>query len=158
LEHYFMSWGRSEDAMLGWDRRDQRSGRAGPPGGGYSALFGLQVLVVEDEVVAATVLEDMLADFGCTVAGVAGAVSEALLVLAKGSPVDAAILDVNLGGEKIYPVADILRERAVPFVFSTGYGPADLMERYPDCQLLHKPYRPEALAEILLGFVRSSLH
>jgi CheY-like chemotaxis protein len=141
--------------MLGWERRDQRSGRAGPPDGSYSALFGLQVLVVEDEIMAATALEDMLADFGCTVAGVAATVAEALLNLSNGSSVDAAILDVNLGGEKIYPVADILSKRCVPFVFSTGYGPADLLQRYPDSRLLHKPYRPEALAEVLLGFVRS---
>jgi CheY-like chemotaxis protein len=140
-----------------WERRERPSAHERARGG-YAALFGLQVLIVEDEVLVAMILEDMLAEFGCVVAGVAGTVSQAMNELAAGVSVDAAILDVNLGGEKIFPVADVLTERAVPFVFSTGFGPADLAQRYPDCQLLHKPYRPEALAEVLMGFVRRPLH
>jgi CheY-like chemotaxis protein len=144
--------------MMGWERRERSPERAGLPAGAYAGLFGLQVLVVEDEALTAALLEDMLADFGCVVAGVAGSVSEALNGVMDADAIDAAILDVNLGGDKIFPVADMLTERCVPFVFSTGYGPADLKERYPDCQLLHKPYRPEALAEVLLSFVRPPLH
>jgi CheY-like chemotaxis protein len=141
--------------MMNWERREQTPAKSGLPGGAYPGLFGLQVLVVEDELVAAALLEDMLADFGCVVAGLANTVSEALNGIMAADAIDAAILDVNLGGEKIFPVADILAERSVPFVFSTGYGPADLRDRYPDCRLLEKPYRPEALAQVLMDFVRA---
>ena len=131
-------------------------GGAGRPdlvhGASHPALFGMQVLVVEDEPLVAMVLEDMLADFGCTLAGSAATLSEALSAIAAGAEVDAAILDVNLGGQKIFPVADLLAERGVPFVFSTGYGPADLTERYPGHPMLHKPYQPEELAQVLLEF------
>src|SRR4051794_37543814 len=146
-----------EAPIMHWERLEKSAAMKGG-GGAYSALFGLQVLIVEDEVMVAMILEDMLAEFGCVVAGVAGTVSQALSELSANATVDAAILDVNLGGEKIFPVADVLTERAVPFVFSTGFGPADLVRRYPECQLLHKPYRPEALADVLMGFVRRPLH
>lgn len=120
----------------------------------HSHLYGLQVLVVEDEAMVLMMLEDMLADFGCTVSGVAATVSEALDQLRAPAAIDAAILDVNLGGERIYPVADLLQARGVPFVFSTGYGPAELALRYPGRPLLQKPYAPEALAEVLSAFRR----
>ena len=148
-----MSGGRGV-AGVGWNGR--MSGGAGP--GAYPALFGLQVFVVEDELLVSMMLEDMLAEFGCVVAGVAASVSQALSEVAGAHEIDAAILDVNLGGEKIFPVADILTERGVPVVFSTGYGPADLAQRYPESHLLHKPYAPEALAEVLTDVSRRPLH
>jgi CheY-like chemotaxis protein len=123
----------------------------------HSSLLGLQVFLVEDEVMVALILEDMLAEFGCVLAGAAATVDEALAALAATPELDAAILDVNLGGEKVFPVADILAARGVPFVFSTGYGPADLHQRYPGCRLLNKPYRPEALAQLLVEFARGPL-
>ena len=121
------------------------AGRPPPVGG----LYGLRVFVVEDEALVAMMLEDMLADFGCIVMGVAGTVAQALERATTSNMIDAAILDVNLGGEKIYPVADVLARREVPFMFSTGYGPGDLHERYPNCLTLAKPYSPEALAREL---------
>lgn len=124
----------------------------------YPGLFGLQVFVVEDEALTSIMLEDMLADFGCVVAGVAATVSQALSQVTGPDVIDAAILDVNLGGEKIFPVADILTDRSVPVVFSTGQGPADLAQRYPDSHLLQKPYEAEALAEVLIEVARRPLH
>jgi CheY-like chemotaxis protein len=124
----------------------------------YPALFGLQILVVEDEALVSMMLEDMLAEFGCVVAGVAATVSQALTEISGASGMDAAILDVHLGGEKIFPVADVLTERGVPVIFSTGYGPADLAQRYPQSRLLHKPYAPEELAQVLTDITRGPLH
>ena len=119
--------------------------RAPHPGG----LYGLRVFVVEDEALVAMMLEDMLAELGCIVMGVAGTVAQAMERVTTSNMIDAAILDVNIGGQKIFPVANILVEREVPFVFATGYGPADLIEHYPGSQTLTKPYLPEALARAL---------
>ena len=122
---------------------------------GYPALLGLEILLVEDEALVAAMLEDMLADFGCILAGSAATVSEALAAVEAAAEIDAAILDVNLGGDKVYPVADILVGRGVPIVFSTAYGPADLVERYPRARIIHKPYRPEALAVMLIDIAQT---
>lgn len=121
---------------------------------GLAALAGLQVLIVEDEVLVSMLLADLLDEFGCTVAGQAATVGEALEFLAAHDDFDAAILDVNLGGEKVFPVADLLNDHHVPFVFSTGYGPADLAQRYPGRPLLFKPYPPGALVAVLQDFAR----
>ena len=91
----------------------------------------------------------MLAGFGCIVAGVASTVGQALADVASTQQIDAAILDVHIGGELIFPVADALADREVPFVFSTGFGPSDLAQRYPESRVLAKPYASEALAEVL---------
>lgn len=124
----------------------------------HSALFGLQILVVEDEALVAATLEDMLAEFGCTLAGAAATLADALTAIQAAVDIDAAILDVNLGGEKVFPVADILVGRNIPIVFSTGFGPADLAQRYPESRLLEKPYQPEALANLLVELARRPLH
>ena len=121
----------------------------------YPGLYGLQVFLVEDEAMVAMLLEDMLADFGCTIAGSAGTLSSAMSSVEALSAIDAAILDVNLGGEFIFPVADVLSERGVPFVFSTAYGTPELTKRYPQSLLLQKPYTPQALAEALTSFLRT---
>jgi len=114
-------------------------------------LYGLRVLLVEDEAVTAMLIEDMLAELGCIIVDVAGTVTQALEQVRAGAAIDAAILDVNVDGEKVYPVADALLERDVPFVFSTGYGSADVAERYPQSQIIAKPYQPEILAGVLAG-------
>jgi len=110
------------------------------------SLKGLRVLVVEDEMLVSMVLEGMLDDFGCVVAASAPTVDDALSAIDAQYPLDAAILDVNLGGEKVFPVADDLGSRGVPFLFCTGYGPADLADRYPGRPLLFKPYQAADLA------------
>jgi CheY-like chemotaxis protein len=140
-------------AHLGW-RGVARGKGSGFPAA-YPALLGLEILLVEDEAIVAAMLEDMLAEFGCILAGTAVTVSEALAAVQAATEIDAAILDVNLGGEKVFPVADILVSRGVPIVFSTAYDPADLPERYPRARIIQKPYRPEALAELLIDLAHT---
>ena len=108
-----------------------------------------RVLVVEDEVIVAMMIEDMLADLGFEVVGPALDLQRAL-PLAQGAAIDLALLDVNLGrGCQSFPVADILRERGVPFLFATGYGTAGLSEAYAGCLTLRKPFEAHRLGEAL---------
>lgn len=103
-------------------------------------LSGKHVLVVEDEMLAAMLIEDTLADLGCTAVTVAADVETALAAIAK-NPIDLATLDLNLGGgTKSYPVADALMERDIPFVFATGYGARGIDEEYRRHPVLTKPY------------------
>ncbi len=112
-------------------------------------LHGLQVFVVEDELLVSMQLEDMLAEFGCVITGVASSVEQAMSMAKTTEVIDAAVLDVNIGGQMIFPVADLLLKRDVPCIFSTGYATSELTERYPVCHTLSKPYAPEALAKVL---------
>src|SRR6266487_1804898 len=90
-----------------------------------------RILVVEDELMIRMLLEDMLSELGYTIAAEAGRMEEALHA-AKNAEFDVAILDVNLNGEPISPVADVLVERGRPFVFATGYGEQGLPPVYRD--------------------------
>ena len=112
-------------------------------------LQGLRVLVVEDEAAISLLLEDMLLDFGCEVIGPAARLSAALDAVHR-EHVDLAILDVNVAGEPIYPVAEALAERSVPFVFSTGYGSAGIKDAYRDRPVLQKPFAQHDLKQKLL--------
>ena len=107
-----------------------------------------RVLVVEDEYLIRMLLEDMLRELGFAMAAGAGNLPEACELAAKGE-FNVAILDVNLDGEEIYPVADILASRGTPFVFVTGYGESSLAENYRDRPTLQKPFQSEQLAAVL---------
>jgi CheY-like chemotaxis protein len=110
------------------------------------------VLVVEDEYLIRMLLEDMLTDLGYGVAAAVGTVAEASKFAANGS-FSAAILDVNLDGQEIFPVADILAKRSLPFVFVTGYGERSLPERYRGRPALQKPFQAEQLSATLSGLL-----
>jgi len=112
-----------------------------------------RVFLVEDEVMIRMLLEDMLADLGYGVAASAGGLEEAI-ALARSTDFDVAILDVNLNGSSVYPVADVLAERGVPFVFSTGYGERGLSEAYRDRPTLQKPFQLEILDQALATLSR----
>jgi CheY-like chemotaxis protein len=102
---------------------------------------GARVLIVEDEALVAMLLEDMLADHGCSVAGSASRLSQALaLATDPHLAFDAAILDVNLGGEPIFPVAEALAARGAPFIFATGYGAGGLPAAWRNRPTLQKPF------------------
>lgn len=114
-------------------------------------LRGLRLFVVEDEALVAMLLEQMLEELGCVIVNLSGTVAQALDQVEKVAPkVDLAILDVNLGGERVYPVADALAARDVPFLFATGYGPSGLDDLYPDRTVLSKPYVESSLVNALL--------
>jgi DNA-binding response OmpR family regulator len=85
------------------------------------SLQGTRVLVVEDEAMLSLSLEDMLRDLGCVVAGTAAKLDDAMQ-MARTTDFDVALLDVNLGGKRVDPVAEAIRERGTPIVFITGYG------------------------------------
>jgi CheY-like chemotaxis protein len=111
-------------------------------------LAGLRVLVVEDEMMVSMLIEDMLSDLGCVVVGPAARLDEAM-ELARASEFDCAVLDVNLGGQPIFPLADLLRERGRPFAFATGYGDAGLRDADRGTPVLQKPFREGDLARVL---------
>ena len=104
-----------------------------------------RVLVVEDEMLPAMLLESMLTALGCVVVGPAARVGKALELLRTAAP-DAVILDVNLGGQPAYPLAAVLQARGVPFVFVTGYGRAQLPAEWRAAPLLAKPFTQAQLA------------
>lgn len=117
-------------------------------------LSDRRVLVVEDEMMVLMSIENMLAELGCRSVTAAATVTDALALI--GSQVfDLAMLDLNLGGTRSYPVADALAARGVPFLFSTGYADKDTRTDYPDRPVLNKPYPfrklSAALATLLGG-------
>ena len=107
---------------------------------------GKRVLVVEDELMIRMLLQDMLTDLGHTLAGEACRIDEAV-ALAKEGAFDIAILDVNLNGQPISPVVEILIDRGLPFVFATGYGQRGVPEPYRNTPTLQKPFQADALAQ-----------
>jgi CheY-like chemotaxis protein len=106
-------------------------------------MHELRVLVVEDDYVIALDLATALLELGVQVIGPVSTTDEALqLVRERSEELDAAILDINLGSHTVYPVADALRERAVPFVFATGYDGWSIPETYRDVARCSKPIDP----------------
>src|SRR4029079_985775 len=109
-----------------------------------------RVLVVEDEYLIRMLLEDMLDELGYGLAAAVGTIAEAREHASKGD-FNAAVLDVNLDGQEIYPVADIIAQRGLPFVFVTGYGQGSLPEAYRGRPALQKPFQAEQLKSTLAG-------
>jgi CheY-like chemotaxis protein len=112
-------------------------------------LVGRRILVVEDEMMIAMLVEDMLAELGCSVVGPAHALDTALDLALTEIGIDAALLDVNLGGQPVFAVADALRAKGVPAIFSTGYGDAGLRDVDRGSPVLQKPFRAGDLARAL---------
>lgn len=115
-----------------------------------SAFPGLRVLVVEDEATVAMLIEDMLEELGCEIAASVASLSKAIDI-APVVDVDLAMLDVNVAGEMVFPVALLLQERQIPVLFSTGYGMAGLPAEFSACPVLAKPFsQSELLAKLAL--------
>jgi two-component SAPR family response regulator len=111
-------------------------------------MKGLRVLVVEDQMLIAEILEDCLEGLACQVIGPTGTV-DAALKLMQVNTIDAAILDVNLGQEMVYPVAEQLEAQNIPFIFTTGYGGNSLPEHWRAKPRLAKPYNPDQLEKFM---------
>jgi DNA-binding LytR/AlgR family response regulator len=120
-------------------------------------LRGRRLLVVEDEYVIAADLAVFLEAIGVEVAGPAASVAEALTLLENdGNRLDGAVLDINLGNERVYPVADVLRGRGIPFVFTTGYDAAVVPNSYSDVPRCEKPVDERRLARCLSSVIQRS--
>jgi DNA-binding response OmpR family regulator len=117
-----------------------------PPGG--------SVFLVEDEVMIRMMVADMLDELGFRVTAEAGEIGEALR-LAQSAEFDLAILDVNVNGKVISPVAELIKARNRPFIFATGYGSSGLPEEYRDRPALQKPFQIETLAKMIDTALRS---
>lgn len=109
---------------------------------------GIKVLIVEDEGFVALMIEDMLQDFGCEIVASVARLTEAKGI-ATTAEIDLAVLDVNLGGQPSFPIAEILRDRGVPFVFSTGYGQDGLSQEFADVPLIAKPFSATELQQTI---------
>jgi CheY-like chemotaxis protein len=109
---------------------------------------GLRVLVVEDETFIAFLLEEMLENLGCVVAGSAANFDQAMR-MADEVTADAAIVDVNIGGKQVFPIAERLAARGVRVVFSTGYGSGGLPQAWRMHPVVAKPFDAEELKSAL---------
>jgi CheY-like chemotaxis protein len=109
----------------------------------------LRILIVEDEMTIAFMIEDMLLDLGHEVVGVAMRLPEAMKAAAN-LHFDLALLDVNLDGHQSFPVAEVLTARGIPFAFATGYGRAGLAPPFNDRPVLVKPFVSTDLKRVLI--------
>jgi CheY-like chemotaxis protein len=110
-------------------------------------LSGMRILVVEDEIFVAMALADLLTDSGCIAAGPVSSVKQGMRLIER-EAIDGAILDINLRGEMVFPLADALAERSIPFVYVTGYGKL-LRARNHGRPVLQKPYSNQQLLKII---------
>jgi CheY-like chemotaxis protein len=108
----------------------------------------LRILIVEDEMLVAMNIEDMLLAMGHEVAGIASRLEPALALAAEGE-FDLAMLDVNLAGSPSFPVADLLSVRGIPYLFATGYGVQGVEQAYRAAPVLQKPFRDRELQDAI---------
>ena len=109
---------------------------------------GKRILVAEDEFLVALVVEETLQRLGCTVLGPFADLAEATEVATR-EQIDAAVLDINLGGEMVYPLAEHLHRDGIPFVFTTGYAAKDVPEQFRAFECLRKPVSAWALKQVI---------
>ncbi len=117
-------------------------------------LVGKRVLIVEDEMLVALMIEDLLHELGCNTIGPCGNV-ETALEAARTERLDLAVLDVNLDGEKVYPVAMLLAERNIPFLFVSGYGEEAIPDDHSAWKVCTKPFRGDDLATMMSAALMS---
>ena len=107
-----------------------------------------RALIVEDEIMVAMYVEDLLTELGYEVAGLATGLDQAL-PLAREGEFDFAVLDINLAGKTSFPVADVLRERGIPFLFASGYSSKGLNDDYRNAIRIQKPFLSRDLAHAI---------
>lgn len=114
-------------------------------------LAGRRILIVEDEYLIASELRMAFERAGAELIGPVPDVAKALELLALTQELDGAVLDINLGGEMAYPVAEALRARNVPFVFATGYDAQHIPAEFRSAPRYEKPIQPDQIAAALFG-------
>ncbi len=118
-------------------------------------LQGLRILVVEDEFLVASLIQDILETAGCVVSGPIPRLAQAVEA-ARAEPCDAAVLDVNLGGDQVFPVAEVLSQRRIPFVFVTGYATNSLPGEHHGRPTIRKPFRNQELLNTVSELVNTA--
>lgn len=113
------------------------------------ALKGAKVLVLEDETLVSMMVEDMLMDLGCEIVGPFSRLDQALNAVNDGAEFDLALLDVNLGGERSFPLAEVLAAKQIPFVFTTGYDESGMPDAWRGRPSLRKPFMMHEMAAVL---------
>ncbi|CAD1796130.1 CheY-like chemotaxis protein [Xanthomonas arboricola] len=121
-------------------------------------LNGLRILVVEDDYLLAESLNDLLVEAGVCVLGPVGNVPEALSLVTSGQTIDGALLDVNVRGQPVFPVADALLQRGVPFSFCSGYDRYTLPPRFAHLSYCMKPYNPRTITALLSSQTQPAEH
>ncbi|MEB1610231.1 response regulator [Xanthomonas campestris pv. campestris] len=121
-------------------------------------LNGRRILVVEDDYLLAESLNDLLVEAGVCVLGPVGNVPEALSLVTSGQTIDGALLDVNVRGQPVFPVADALLERGVPFSFCSGYDRYALPPRFAHLSYCMKPYNPRTITALLSNQAQPAEH
>ena len=116
-------------------------------------LIELRALIVEDEAVISFLIEDMLGELGVSEVRHGASVRAAISALDAAAP-DFAVLDVNLGGERVYPVAERLEKDGVPFVFITGYGKSGIDPRWAEKIVIQKPFNLDMLTAALRDLLK----
>jgi CheY-like chemotaxis protein len=118
-------------------------------------LRGRRILVVEDESLVSLMIEDIVAELGCIVVGAAASAAQAAAVVER-EAIDCAVLDVALAEGQVFPLADVLAARGVPFVFATAYHPGALDPRYAAVPLVEKPFETGALERAVIAAINRS--
>jgi two-component sensor histidine kinase len=142
-----------KESFLALDR-GQATNRPVQPGAAVlpsTLAAGSRILLVEDEALIGAMFKQLLSDLGFDVVGPI-ATLEMAVAAAHGETVQGAILDVNLGGTPIYPVADALEARGIPFVFVTGYSASSIDQRFAAIPVFEKPVQPDKLSELLANW------
>jgi CheY-like chemotaxis protein len=134
--------------VVSWDGQGLKIMTATRPPGG-------SVFLVEDEVMIRMMVADMLEELGYRVVAEAGEINEAIR-LAQSAEFDLAILDVNVNGKVISPVAELIKARNLPFIFATGYGSSGLPEEYRDRPALQKPFQLETLRRMIENALKNA--
>jgi CheY-like chemotaxis protein len=120
------------------------------------AMKGRRVLVVEDESLVAMLLETILEDMGCTPVGPASNIDDGLAMATSEPDLSAALLDVNVAGRPVFPVAEALKARGIPFIFSTGYGEGGLPDEWRGHTTIQKPFTEDAIRQALTAAMKVS--
>jgi PAS domain S-box-containing protein len=141
--------GMAQSGGLGLERADPAAGSVAPIIAD-GPIAGGRVLLVEDEPLVGMMMSDILREMGCAVLGPVGSTAEARAAVAAGG-IDLAVLDINLGHEFVYPLAELLVDRNVPFIFLTGYSTEAVDQRFAHISVLEKPVDRERLRAALTG-------